>query len=183
MSYLAIGIRCLIGGVFLAAFLSKARGLPAFRAFVASIHGMRVLPPRLVTPAAVLVTAGEAAVCALVAAPFSSVAAVVGCAAATALLMTFTTAIALAVRRGVRQPCRCFGASDTPLGTLHLARNTALTCLAGVGTLVTTAATRAAGPVHVGGGTVAAAAGLLLGLLITVLDDVVALFAPADRRH
>ncbi|WP_431040761.1 MauE/DoxX family redox-associated membrane protein [Streptomyces sp. P1-3] len=183
MSYLAIGIRCLIGAVFLAAFLSKARGLPAFRAFVASIHGMRVLPPRLVTPAAVLVTAGEAAVCALVAAPFGGVAAAAGCATATAMLITFTAAITLAVRRGVRQPCRCFGASSTPLGASHLARNTALTFLAGAGTLMTTAATPATGPVHVGGGTMAAAAGLLLGLLITVLDDVIALFTPVDRRH
>ncbi|MFI0813383.1 MauE/DoxX family redox-associated membrane protein [Streptomyces echinatus] len=183
MSYLAIGIRCVIGAVFLAAFLSKVRGIPAFRAFAASLHGMRVLPPRLVTPAAVLVTAGEAVVCVLVATPFGGVAAAAGCATATAMLLTFTVGVALAVRRGVRQPCRCFGASSTPLGASHLARNTALTFLAGAGTLMTTAATPAARPVHVGGAMTAAAAGLLLGLLITVLDDVIALFAPAVGRH
>ncbi|NUR28377.1 MAG: hypothetical protein HOV83_21465 [Catenulispora sp.] len=72
------------------------------------------------------------------------------------------------LRRGAAAPCRCFGASTTPLGPRHVARNVALivACLAGL------AGSLADGALHLPLTLVAAAFGAALGLLVTRLDDV-----------
>ena len=45
---------------------------------------------------------------------------------AHALLIAFTGFVAVTLRRGVRTPCPCFGASDAPLGLATIARNLVL---------------------------------------------------------
>jgi uncharacterized membrane protein YphA (DoxX/SURF4 family) len=52
---------------------------------------------------------------------------------ALAILLVFTTLLAIRLREGKRPPCACFGAwSAKPLGPGHLARNAALITVAGL---------------------------------------------------
>jgi uncharacterized membrane protein YphA (DoxX/SURF4 family) len=175
MSYLAIGIRCLIGAVFLTSSISKVWGRGAWPAFVSSLRRLTLLPPRVIRPAAWLVMLTEFAVCLLLAVPRTATA---GLVLATGLLVVLAVGIHLAVTRGATAPCRCFGASATPLVRRHVWRNIVLAFVAGVGAVVTPAA----GPVPAAGLAVPVAAGLLLGGLVIVSDDILELFRPVDRR-
>lgn len=171
MEYLALGIRCLIGAVFLASFSGKVAGRGAFDRFAASLRDMQVVPSRSTRSVARYVVAAECAVWVLLAVP-ERAAAVAGFVLAGGLLAVFAAGIALSLRQGVRAPCRCFGVSAAPLGPRHVVRNLTLTALAVTGA----AAVPAAGTVGAGGAAVAASAGLLLGALVTVLDDILDLF-------
>lgn len=180
MQYLALGIRCLIGAVFVVSSVSKVAGRGAFGAFAASVRDMRLLPPRLARPVARGVVVTEFAVCALVVVPAAAAA---GLTLAAMLLGVFAAGITLAVRRGVRAPCRCFGVSATPLGPRQIARNLVLAAVAVLGAVC--GALPTAGAVRWGGAAVAVSGGLLLGGLVAVLDDIFELYRPvpvADGR-
>jgi hypothetical protein len=89
------------------------------------------------------------------------------------------TGIVVAVSRGMRAPCACFGGSSVrPLGAAHLIRNTCLLALLAGGLAV-------CGLQHarhgLGGAVLAVVAGLVVTLLVTRWDDLVSLFAPV--RH
>lgn len=172
--YFAVGVRCLIGAVFLISSVSKIAHRGAFGAFVDSVGGMRLVPSTMARPVAQIVLIGECAVCVLLAFPVP-LATRAGFVLAAAMLTAFTGAIARAVRHGVRTPCRCFGPSTTPLGRWQAIRNSVLAAIAATGAIVG----HQTGAVEVGGVLVAACAGLLLGGLVAVLDDVVDLFQPA----
>ncbi|WP_413803761.1 MauE/DoxX family redox-associated membrane protein [Streptomyces iranensis] len=174
-----IAVRAMIGVVFLIAFLSKSAGRGRFTAFVESLPAMGVVPLRLVGPAAVAVVAAEGAVCALLIVE-SNGATVAGLALAAGLLSAFTAAIARTIRRGTGATCRCFGASAAPLGRRHLLRNVVLTAVAAAAGLMAQA-DRA--PATATGALVAAAAGLVTGALVTVLDDLTELFRPSRARQ
>ncbi|MEX2981180.1 MauE/DoxX family redox-associated membrane protein [Streptomyces sp. C36] len=171
MGYLALGIRCLIGAVFLASSVGKTAGPGAFDRFVSSVDGMRIVPPRSSRSVARWVVAAEAAVCAALITPLP-VAAVAGFVLAAALLAVFTAGIALTVRRGTRTPCRCFGTSASVLGPRHLVRNLALAAMAVTGAIAVTAG----GGTAPAGAVLAACTGLLLGGLVAALDDILDLF-------
>lgn len=174
MLYLALGLRFLVGGVFLVSFLTKVSRRTSFREFVISVRGMRVLPEVLIVPVAVAVVAVEFLICALLAFPAQR-AALAGLGLAAGALLSFALGVAGAVRRGVREPCRCFGVSQTPLGRRHVVRNVTLTVLA----LVGAAAGSADGRMSAVGATVAMAAGLLLAWLVVASDHILDLFRPA----
>lgn len=173
IEYLSIGVRCLVGTVFLVSSASKVVAPGASRAFVASLHDLRLLPPRLVRPLALVVVVGEIAVWVLLATP-AAPAVAVGFLLAAGLLVAFAVGIGLATYRGRRVPCRCFGASTVPLGPRHVVRNGILAAVATTGAAVV----NTTGPLHPGGVVVAALAGLLLGGLTAVLDDLLALYRP-----
>ncbi|MGK5556157.1 MauE/DoxX family redox-associated membrane protein [Actinomadura kijaniata] len=166
MQYLPAGCACLIGLVFAVSAFTKLRDRAGF---VRSVPDLApALPARLLGPLAHSVIVLEAAVPVLLAVPATRT---LGFGVALVLLTAFTVAIAGALRRGRRAPCRCFGASAAPLGPRHLARN---------GVLLTAAATGAVTPgdaTSTAGLAVAAAAGLVTGLLIVSFDDLVDLFA------
>jgi hypothetical protein len=84
----------------------------------------------------------------------------------------------ISVRRGERTPCRCFGKSTTPLGPVHVVRNAFLVCVA----LLGVTGSLMSGTAELGGIAVAAVAGLVLGGLIVVLDDIVDLFRPLPAK-
>jgi Methylamine utilisation protein MauE len=174
VQYVAIGVRCLIGAVFLISSVSKVAGRSAFGAFVGSVRGMRLVSPATARRVAWCVLAGECAVCVLLAVP-APAATRAGFALAAGMLMTFAVAIDRAVRRGVRPSCRCFGPTAVPLGRWQVLRNSVLAGVAVVGAIVG----QQVGPVQPGGVLVATCAGLLLGGLVAVLDDLVDLFRPA----
>ena len=177
MGYLEVAARLLVGTVFVVALAGKVRGAGAYAAFEASLRQMRVVPEALVRPAAAASLAAEAAVVALLAVP-REWAGLAGFALAAGLLSVFAAAIALSLRGGNRAPCRCFGASATPLGRGHIARNAVLVAITLAGLIA------AAGPGAPGslastagpGAIVAGGAGLVVGIIVTAYDDVVALF-------
>lgn len=96
------------------------------------------------------------------------------------LLAVFSIGMIAVIRRGVTTSCSCFGTASGPLGVPHLVRNALLAGAAATGLVV--------GPVEfaqAGAGlAVAAAAAAVLTLLVTRLDDVIALFTqPASTRR
>ncbi|WP_068922775.1 MauE/DoxX family redox-associated membrane protein [Planobispora rosea] len=175
MIHLALACRVLLAAVLLIAVGSKL-SRTAFGEFVSSTG--RLLPPRLTgrqRSAAVLVLAVEAATVPALLVPAT---AALGLVAAVGLLTAFTIGIGGALHRGERAPCRCFGASRTRLGPLHLARNLTLIAVGVTGL----AASASAGTAHPGGAVLAVFAGIVLAALMVRLDDLAALFAPTHPR-
>ncbi|AEV87840.1 hypothetical protein ACWT_6827 [Actinoplanes sp. SE50] len=175
MPCLEIAARLLIGTVFAVAVAGKVRSGAAYREHVRSLRRMGVLPDRWVPAAAGAAAGAEAVVVVLLAVP-ARWTGVPGFALAGGLLAVFTAAIAVSLRGGNRAPCRCFGASSTPLGGAHVVRNL---LLLGVDLAALTAMFVAARPATLAGGVVAALAGLIAGALVTSYDDIVALWRPA----
>ncbi|MEU9839996.1 MauE/DoxX family redox-associated membrane protein [Actinomadura sp. NPDC048032] len=165
MELVRIGCACLVGLVFAVSAVSKLRDLDGF---ARSVPALVPAWPGRARPLAIATTALEALVppllVAQVTAPF-------GFGLAAVLLAAFTAAVAAALRRGRRTPCRCFGPSSAPLGPRHLARNGVLLTCAVLGAL------SPGGLPPAGGVAVAAAAGLAGAVLIVSLDDIVELFA------
>ncbi|GHC74302.1 MauE/DoxX family redox-associated membrane protein [Streptomyces cinnamoneus] len=177
MVCLALGIRCLIGVVFLASAVSKVTGRGAFDRFVSSVEDMRVVPTRSGRSVARWVVVAEFTVCLSLATPVRA-AGVAGFVIAGGLLAAFAAGIVLSLRQGVRTPCRCFGVSARPLGPGHAVRNLVLVAVAIAGAVTTAGASGVAAP---GASAVAVLGGLLVGGLVTALDDVLDLFRPVDR--
>jgi methylamine utilization protein MauE len=173
MRYVEVATRALLAVVFVTALAGKVSGRASYRAFLRSLRQMDVVPAAALRPAAATTVVAEAAavVLLLVPAGWSGAA---GLALAGTLLATFTVVVARTVGRGRRAPCRCFGASDTPLGRQHVVRNVALTAVAAVG-LAAAASAGEPQPVAAGVG-VAGCAGLLIGVLVAALDDLTALY-------
>ncbi|MFI1581741.1 MauE/DoxX family redox-associated membrane protein [Embleya sp. NPDC020630] len=169
MGYVYVGCACLVGLVFVTSAVSKLRD---FAGFVASVPRLVPMPIGRARPIAVLVVGAETAVPILVAFPPLGA---LGFTVAAVLLLAFTVAIAGALRRGRRSSCRCFGASDAPLGARHLARNAVLLAAACAGAAA--AMLGAADSPPLAGGLIAGVAGLVGALLIITLDDIVDLFA------
>ncbi|MDP9844058.1 MauE/DoxX family redox-associated membrane protein [Streptosporangium lutulentum] len=181
MLYLIITCRMLLIGVFVIALAGKVRGRAAFDGFVASIVSLRVLPGAWSAVAAHVLVGAEAAVVVLLALP-STVP--LGFVTATGMLVVMTAGILIALRRGQRTPCRCFGASAKPLGRVHVVRNIALAVAGGAGFT--------AGGVVGGAGSSPHPAGIALALVtaavgilfVTRLDDLMELFAaPLSPRR
>ncbi len=178
MHYFTLFARVLIGTVFLVSAVAKLRSPAAFAAFTRSVRKMKLVPAALVVPVAAAVVAGEVSIVALLAVP-ADVTALLGFAVATGLLAAFTVAIVLVVRRGTDLTCQCFGASTVPLGPVHVVRNLVLLAVAVAGAL----AIRSGGELHLGGAGIAVIAGLVGGGLVTVLDDILGLFAPPEAAR
>ncbi|MFC4118145.1 MauE/DoxX family redox-associated membrane protein [Nonomuraea zeae] len=181
MPYLETGLRCLIGLVFVVSAAGKLIRRASLREFVASVAAMRLLRPGHVPGAAAVVVAGEVAVCVLMALPGPMPQA--GFALAGALLVAFSVAILMAVRRQVTAACRCFGTSTVPLGRRHIARNACLAVASGLG-CVAVASPEAATDVNAL--ILAAFAGVVAGTLVVFLDELSELFGPGrfpQTRH
>lgn len=171
--YALLACQVLLLAVFAVAGGSKLtrHGFGEFRAATG-----RLLPVRWSgwrRPAAVGVLVAELATVGLLAWP---PAVPVGFAMALGLGTAFSAGIVAALRRGERGPCRCLGASTTPLGGSHLARNGVVTAAAVVGLVLAWLPEPVpASPAGIG---LAAVAGLVLAALVVRMDDLVALFAP-----
>jgi hypothetical protein len=166
MELVAMSCRVLLMVVFTVAVVSKLRSAESFGAFVRSVQGFAVLSPRRGHLVACLVIGAEVAGIVLLLLPgrmaFAGFA-LVGC-----MLGVFTLAIGASLRRGVRVPCRCFGASTSNAGLLHLVRNSSLIAVAVTGAVGTFHGL----PEAPGGLAVAVGTGLVLGFIVTVLDDI-----------
>ncbi len=161
--------------VFAVAVVGKAASGSRRRSFAASLAGFGV-GPRARDPVAAAVIAGELVTVALLAiAPAS------GYAAAAAVLIVMTLAIARAIASGAPAVCRCFGGSDSALGLHHVVRNA---LLVGVSALALVASSSGAGASLADAASwLAALAGAAAGALVTRWDDIVyALGFAAPRR-
>jgi hypothetical protein len=178
MSYLLVACRTLLLGVFVVALVGKVRRRSAYREFVGSVRALGVVPHRMSGVVAAAVTATEAAVVLLLTAPSTVLA---GFGLTTVLLAAFTTGILLALRKGRRAPCHCFGASSTPLGVVHVVRNLVLIAVGVAGLL---AGLVAAGQATHPEGLLLAVIAALLGLLpVLRMDDLMVLFSTPTARE
>lgn len=161
------GARCLLLVVFAVSAVGKLRDPRAFRrATVALVPLARPVGGVV----AVGVIAAESAVVVLLAVPATARA---GLVAGLGLLGVFTVAIGAALRRGATEPCRCFGASATPLGARHLVRNAILLLAAASGL----AAGALPGDAQPWGLVFVGAAAVVLAVLVVQFDVLAELFA------
>jgi hypothetical protein len=89
-------------------------------------------------------------------------------------------AIGLALHRGQTAPCRCFGASSTPLGAAHLIRNVTL-LVGSLAGLVGGVVARHPAVQPLGLAVALAVAAVAVLFVVRLDDDVVALFRPVRR--
>ncbi|MEV7519881.1 MauE/DoxX family redox-associated membrane protein [Streptomyces sp. NPDC091371] len=131
-SAVLIGCQVFIGVVFLTSFAGKVRTPARYADFRTAAGELAPwLPAKAAAPA---VVAAEAAAVVLVGLPATAPA---GFAVAIALLLAFTAAILVAVRRRRRVLCQCFGTSSVPVGPVHVLRNLILLAGAGAGAVLT----------------------------------------------
>jgi uncharacterized membrane protein YphA (DoxX/SURF4 family) len=168
--YIALAGRVLFGVVFLVSGWTKAREP---REFARSVRGMGLVAPSWAGRVAATVAVLELAVPVLLAVPVTVPA---GFGLAGVLLVVFTTAIALALRRGTTAPCRCFGASRQPLGRRQLGRNVLLLVV-----LAAAAPAAGAGTGDLRGAAIAVPAGLVGAILVVFFDELAELFAGPVR--
>jgi hypothetical protein len=174
MEYVLVGCRSLIVLVFVVSAVSKLRSRQAYAEFVVATGRLSPRPVAATTARrlAAVAVAAELAVVALALVPATVPA---GFGAAAALLLVFTGAILLALRRGVRAPCRCFGSSEQPLGYAQVVRNAVLLAVA---TLGLAGGLATAPSPELAGALVAVVAGGVAAAMVVVADDIASLFRP-----
>ncbi|TMR23240.1 methylamine utilization protein MauE [Nonomuraea turkmeniaca] len=170
MALVVVACQVLLAAVFAVSAFTKLRSRAALRAFSSSLV---MLPVRVRWPAAVVVAAVEAVV------PVAMLFPALGLAMSGTLLVCFSAWVAVSIRRGTRASCRCFGASEVPLGPSHLVRNSLLLAVVVLGW----AGLAAPGDVTAAGLAIAAVAGLVGAILLIVFDDLADLFMerPGER--
>jgi hypothetical protein len=171
VEYLEFGCRVLLGGVFAVSASSKLYSRTAFAEFTAAttrLTGARGARARLL---AVATVAAELAVVLALVVPALVL---FGFAAAIGLLAVLTAAIVRSLRRGQKAPCRCFGASNSPLGTQHIVRNAVLAAFGVLG--IAAGMSGEASSLDLGLACVVAVAALIGVALTARLDDLIGLF-------
>lgn len=171
MGYATVACGALLVTVFTASGVGKIRD-PA--EFAVSIGALGLFPGRLsVLVARVLTGAELLVVLALASSPvLGGGFAPAGFAGGAVLSACLCAGLALVLKRGVRARCNCFGRAGAEYSARHVIRN----ALLGVVAFAGGAASTAPGAVSFPGAVVAASAGLVLGLLVIAMDDLVALF-------
>ncbi|MCO1653683.1 MauE/DoxX family redox-associated membrane protein [Pseudonocardia humida] len=170
--------RVALGAVFAVSVAGKVRDRAAFTEFGASLVRMRLAGPRTAAAVAGATVLAEAAVVVAMCLPGPSWP---GSALALALLAVLTGGIVRTVRRGLAEPCRCFGAARRPLGRVHVVRNAVLGAVALAGGV---AGLLDAGPPAPGalppvvGVLVGVVAGLTLAAVLVRFEELVELFGP-----
>jgi hypothetical protein len=180
-----LGVLGMGTGVFAVSGFAKLRSRQAYRDYRAGLRATRLVTGSLLSGTAFTLVAGElatvgglAGAAGLLAAgsPGAYLLAELALAVAAALAAVLVTGVAVAVSRGLRAPCACFGGTSVrPLGAPHVFRNACLLALLAAGLA-------ASGLQHtrpsLAGSALAVVAGLVVALLIIRWDDLVALFAP-----
>jgi hypothetical protein len=134
--------------------------------FAGQVENYRILPRPLVRPAAIALALAEAGGAVLLAVPGTRLA---GLVLATTLTGGFLAAMALALARGQRIPCACFGGTGelAMVGLPSLLRTALLAAIA-----VVSLAARGAAPPTAGLGEQALAAALMLVLVFLLAETV-----------
>jgi hypothetical protein len=181
-----LAVLTLGAAVFSASAAAKLHSRTTYRDYRAGLAATRLLGSgRLLAVTVVSLAGAEAAAAAILALAAVLVMtrmtgafplAEAGMAVAAALSAVLAAGVAAVIRRGIRAPCRCFGGSPArPLGRAHLIRNLCLTAALAAGLAGSLVAPGRIAPPTAA---VAAAAGLVVGLVLIRWDDLAALFAP-----
>ncbi|WP_338026010.1 MauE/DoxX family redox-associated membrane protein [Corallococcus macrosporus] len=178
-----LGCRLMLATVFALAALGKARGRRPFDEFIQTLENLGFPRALAGAPLAATLVLTEAASALLL-----GVGVAAGYALALALLVGFTLGIAWVMRRGEKVACRCFGASNAPVGAAHLVRNGLLLAVTVAGAV---SHPSASGGLAMGMGVIAGTVGVLAGLFVTRWDDLVFLLrgpqplaaSPRTRRN
>ncbi|WP_328993182.1 hypothetical protein OG394_02650 [Kribbella sp. NBC_01245] len=177
MTYVVIGCGVALALVFGTSWQAKV-GARRYRDFATSAGPLDVLPRPLRSAAAWLVVVVEGVLAvALLVVVVTTFGGVVVFAGTALLLLAFTLAIGVSLRRGDRRPCQCFGAGVTPLGRGQVIRNLVLLVFAFAGLVGSADQAGGARDVAPAGALIASVAGLVAGLLITRFEDLVDLFS------
>ncbi|MFD6952356.1 hypothetical protein A6A08_09450 [Nocardiopsis sp. TSRI0078] len=170
--YLVPGAAALLATVFAVSAFGKLRDL---RAFAESLEPLRLVPRRLLLPAAAGVLAAETAVVAAFGGYAMGVepAGRAAFGGALALLGVFTAVVVFSLRRRTSARCHCFGRPGAVYAPRHVVRNAGLGAAAVLGAL---AAVPGSAP-EPAGVLVAVLTGAVVGVLVTAMDDVAELFA------
>ncbi|WP_083983445.1 MauE/DoxX family redox-associated membrane protein [Actinomadura hibisca] len=169
MLYVSFACRLTLAAVMVLAAVAKLRSPGAF---AASLKDFDFIPARLRRPLAVLVSAVELVVALLLAVPATVTA---GFLVAALFCCALTAVPVLVVARGQQVTCACFGASETPMGGWHIARNATLLAAAVLGSAV--ALTVGDGvPGEMAGIVLAVVSAGVLTALTVFVDDIAALF-------
>jgi hypothetical protein len=175
----AVCCRVVLGAVFVASVAGKVRDRAAFAEFRGSLVRMRLAGPRSVGAVAAATVLAEAAVVVAMCLPGPSWP---GFAFALALLAVLTAGVLRTLRRGLSEPCRCFGPARRPLGRVHVVRNALLGAVAlgggAAGLLGAGSPAQGTGPLVAVGVVTGVVAGLALAALLVRFEDVVDLFGP-----
>lgn len=172
-----LGSRVLLVLVLGAACVGKARSRRAFAGFRQSLVGV----PGIGRDSAQLVAAGvvatEAVACLLIFVP-STVA--IGFALASVLFFLLVLGISIALARGTRVTCRCFGLRGSSIGAAHLVVNVCLLAVAAGG--LWSSPRVAAADIQTAPSVAAAGIGLIGAGMVVVMDDVMELLHPTHQR-
>ncbi|TWD82829.1 methylamine utilization protein MauE [Kribbella amoyensis] len=171
MEYLQFGCQVLVGGVFAVSAGSKVYSRAAFADFAAATTRLTGAGTGRARQLAAGTVAAEIAVVVALIVP---VLVPWGFAGGIGLLAVFSAAIVRSLRRGQRAPCRCFGASSSPLGTQHVARNAVLAAIGALG--IAASLSEVTSSLDIGLACVVAFAALLGVVLTARLDDLIGLF-------
>lgn len=171
LSYVDMVCRLLLCTVFACSVAGKLRGRSAFDGFAGTVRRWSGFRRGTAVAVAAVVVAAELAAVALLLLPGATA---VGLGLAIALLIVLSAGIGLALRRGVDEPCRCFGVARRPVSRWHLARNGCLAATALVGLAVPDGRPENQA---MAGTLMAAAVGVVLGWLTVQADDLADLFA------
>lgn len=167
MSYLILGCRGVLAGVFLVSLVGKLWGYPEFVTATGTLLAVPARHARLLAPVTVVVellAVVALAVPGLVRLGFVLAAVLLGC---------FSAALVAAIRRGSRASCRCFGASRAPVGGHQVVRNLALVAVAVVGFVADVVIVDRG--YELAGVAVVGVASAVCVLVVARLDDLVAL--------
>lgn len=170
VQYVEVAGRAVVAVVFALALAGKVSSRSAWVEFLESLRRMDVIGTAWIRAGAVATVGAEAGIVVLALVPVRA-AGTVAFTLAIGLLGALTAAVVRVVRRGAGVACRCFGASDTPLGRQHIARNLTLVVVAVLGL----AGSLAGGTFQAPMVAIIALAGVVVGLLVTRWDDLAAL--------
>ncbi|WP_432948294.1 MauE/DoxX family redox-associated membrane protein [Kribbella sp. CA-253562] len=171
VEYLQFGCQVLLGGVFAVSAGSKLYSRTAFADFTGATARLTGAGAGRARQLAVVVVAAEVAV---VLALILPALVLWGFALGIGLLAVFSAAIVRSLRKGQRASCRCFGASDSPLGKHHVVRNAALAAFGALG--IAAGLSGGTSSLDFGPAGVVAFAALIGVALIARLDDLIGLF-------
>jgi hypothetical protein len=175
VGYVAWSARTALGVMFVLSAVSKSRSAVSFREFRDGMVALAPWTARVATSCAVAVLVCEWVTVVLLTVPgWPESVAAGGFVVAMALLGTFSMVLVAALRRGVVVGCRCFGSAARPVDGVQVLRNVVAVAVAMAGLV----------SLVVGGGAslgregtaIAVVAGLVVGVLLVALDDVVHLF-------
>ncbi|MFF3440577.1 MauE/DoxX family redox-associated membrane protein [Streptosporangium sp. NPDC002721] len=173
MSYVILGCRLVLLGIFLTSLVGKVRSRQAFREFVTATATLLAVAPGPARRFAALAVAAEAAIVVLIGVPATVPA---GFALSAVTLGGFGYALVRALRQERAAPCRCFGPSATPVGRRHVIRNLVLIVAAATALGATAGGVPQA--VEIPGAVITGVAALVCVVLIVRLDDIAELFRP-----